>query len=301
MNPDPSEIAVLCAGRLYCDLVFTGVPRLPELGEEVFSDALSLHAGGGAFITAATFRALGWRASLFAMLPAAPFEAVVREDIAKAGVETGLCVASGEGVAPQITVAMAGGEDRAFLSHKAGRALPRLDGLKRAWRHLHIGELRTAVEHPELIPMARAAGMSVSMDCGYDDGLLKDGAGVADIVASVDVFLPNELEFGKLCLSGLPEDVCGVTVVKCGAKGARCRSAAGWMAQPTKPVKVVDATGAGDAFNGGFLASWIGGAALDVCLREGNLCGAASVQEIGGITGLSRLKARPIAAGVEIP
>ena len=27
---------VLCVGRLYCDLVFTGVARMPSLGTETF-------------------------------------------------------------------------------------------------------------------------------------------------------------------------------------------------------------------------------------------------------------------------
>ncbi|MEM7568109.1 MAG: hypothetical protein AAF321_12840, partial [Pseudomonadota bacterium] len=61
--------AVLCAGRLYCDLVFAGAPRLPTLGEEVFCEGLTLDAGGGAFITAAWLAALGRRATLFAIAP----------------------------------------------------------------------------------------------------------------------------------------------------------------------------------------------------------------------------------------
>ena len=45
----PKAGKVLCVGRLYCDLVFSGVPKMPVVGEEVFAKKLSTHAGGGAF------------------------------------------------------------------------------------------------------------------------------------------------------------------------------------------------------------------------------------------------------------
>ena len=31
----PKAGKVLCVGRLYCDLVFSGVPKMPVVGEEV--------------------------------------------------------------------------------------------------------------------------------------------------------------------------------------------------------------------------------------------------------------------------
>ena len=51
--------AVLCLGRLWCDLLFTGLPRPPSLGSEVFAEDVSIVPGGGAFITAAVFAAHG--------------------------------------------------------------------------------------------------------------------------------------------------------------------------------------------------------------------------------------------------
>lgn len=82
---------VVCAGRLYCDLVFSGTGRLPTMGQEIFAEGLSLHAGGGAFITAAWLAALGRNADLVATLPAAPFEDTVRDQIARAGVGASGC------------------------------------------------------------------------------------------------------------------------------------------------------------------------------------------------------------------
>jgi sugar/nucleoside kinase (ribokinase family) len=57
---------------------------------------------------------------------------------------------------------------------------------------------------------------------------------------------------------------------------------------PAPAVKVVDTTGAGDAFNGGFLAARLQGAALLPALRAGNRLGALSTRRAGGIDGLPR-------------
>lgn len=284
--------SILCAGRVYCDLVFTGAPALPSLGTEVFAEGLSLHVGGGAAITAATFAALGHSATLFATLPAAPFDTVVREDLAQLGVDTGPC---GQGMAAQITVAIPAQDDRAFLTHRAGPALPAAlpSG---PWRHLHIGELTTAQEHPSLIAAARDMGLTVSLDCSWDAATLAKGRDLAEVLSQVDVFLPNTAEFEALTRAGLPDGMAPLTVVKDGANGARAHTATGWTKGPTTAVPVVDATGAGDAFNGGFLAAWLDGAPLAVCLAQGNRCGAAAVRAPGGTGGLAHLKRAATAA-----
>lgn len=290
MSANAASNSVLCAGRLYCDLVFTGVPNLPSMGTETFAENLSLHAGGGAFITAATFSALGWNASLLATLPSAPFDGVVCREIEQVGVLTNLCRAAEEGAAPQLTVAIAGKEDRAFLSNKSGCAVPEFDMPTQTFKHLHIGELRSLVEHPNLIEKARSAGMTISLDCSWDADLLARGSELNALVSNVDVFLPNESEFSLLVQSGLDEGVAPLTIVKCGNKGARAFKDGMWIDEPTSPTIVVDATGAGDAFNGGFLSDWLSGKALRDCLKEGNRCGLVAVGQTGGIGGMAKLR-----------
>lgn len=60
--------AVLCIGRIYCDLIFTGLPNLPVLGRELFADSMEIAAGGGAFIAAAHMVHVGRPAALVARL-----------------------------------------------------------------------------------------------------------------------------------------------------------------------------------------------------------------------------------------
>jgi len=260
------------------------------MGTETFAENLSLHAGGGAFISAAAFSALGWQASLLATLPTAPFDSVVCRDIENSNVETSYCRAAEPGAAPQLTVAIADKNDRAFLSNKSGNAMPEIELSVGEFRHLHIGELRSLVEHPYLIENARQASMTISLDCAWDVELLEKGAEMSDLISSVDVFLPNESEFALLVQSGLAEGASPLTIVKCGSQGARALHEGTWTVEKANPATVVDATGAGDAFNGGFVASWLSGKSLSTCLAEGNRCGLISIGQAGGTGGLVELR-----------
>ena len=51
-------------------------------------------------------------------------------------------------------------------------------------------------------------------------------------------------------------------------------------------VKVVDTTGAGDAFNGGFLAALLAGRPVADCLDAGVRLGSLSTRAAGGLDGL---------------
>ena len=125
---DPLDI--LCAGRIYADLVFTGLDADPAPGREVYADGLRLAPGGGAYITAAYAAALGLRAGLFGRRPAAPFDACVI-----GGLKAGDMVAKrrAEPGDPQVTVAISGGGgDRAFVTRRTGPALPDAPPSRRA-------------------------------------------------------------------------------------------------------------------------------------------------------------------------
>ena len=76
------------------------------------------------------------------------------------------------------------------------------------------------------------------------------------------------------------------TVVKHGARGAFALVDGAVLRVPAPKVKVVDTTGAGDAFNGGFLAALVQGRDVSDCLRLGVRIGSLSTRAAGGIDGL---------------
>jgi len=106
---------------------------------------------------------------------------------------------------------------------------------------------------------------------------------VGALISAVDIFFPNKIEFERLTDLGLSADVTPLTVVKCGADGARAFGKDGWESASCDPTDVIDATGAGDSFNGGFLSVWLEKGSLDDCLKRGNQCGHLAVQSKGGV------------------
>lgn len=283
MSIAPNFPPVLSVGRLYCDLVFTGLPRMPSLGTEVFTDGFGAHAGGGAFITAAHLSRLGHRSSLAAMLPVSPFGDLMRTDLAASKIDLSLCqpLAASEG--PQITVAMADSKDRAFLTRRAGRAFPKVnpeDMMQRGVKHIHIGEIASLLADPDILSIARSHGATVSADCGWDDDF--DARDLTPFLGKLDVFLPNHTEMDVLRKAGIGEKLATITVVKQGADGANLVSQGIRLTAPAVASDVVDTTGAGDAFNAGFLSQWLLGRSLQTCLEAGNRLGAFAVSKVGG-------------------
>ena len=276
---------VLCVGRLYCDLIFSDLPRMPTLGTEVFSENFGAHAGGGAFITAAHLSQLGHGASLAAMLPASPFTDLMRPDLEAARLDLSLCASLSASDGPQLTVAMAKDDDRSFLTRRAGPAFPDLtaDALRKLKiKHLHIGEIASLVAHPGVIEIARSVGATISVDCGWEDDF--DLGALRPLVRCVDVFLPNETEMEALLALGIEASVAPLTVVKMGSQGAMAVTADQTVSAPAQKTDVVDTTGAGDAFNAGFLSAWLSGASLQKCLEAGNMRGALAVKSVGGFS-----------------
>lgn len=295
------SVPILCAGRIYCDLVFTGLDGPPEPGREVFADALKVCAGGGAYITSAYLAALGETVGLVGMMPAAPFGGVVSDEMQRNNVQS-FCEET-QGQDAQITAALVTQSDRAFVTRRVGSAVPQsqIDALPQA-RHLHIGELTTALEHPDLLRRAQASGMSISLDCSWD-GQALTRPDLAEIISLVDLFLPNEDEAAALeaCCTHVQPRLA--TIIKRGAKGASCLQTGRTAIHAAGlDVAVVDTTGAGDAFNAGFLSAWLAGQPMELALALGNACGATAVARIGGagdlpdLSSLRQTLGEPVAA-----
>lgn len=277
-------MTIVCAGRLYCDFIFTDLPRWPSLGTEIFAGGFGIHAGGGAFITGAHLADLGQAVALATVTPRAPMSQLLASALAEARLDLSLCTPLPPGADPQVTVALGHAGDRAFVTRRSGPPCPDLDGQALAAlgaTHLHIGELATLVEKPGLIAQARQAGMTVSLDCGWDDGL--SGQDVSALLPQVDVFLPNAEEAAHLERIGVARDLAPLTVTKRGALGSSAEPRSGTRVDvPARPLEALDTTGAGDAFNAGFLTEWLDGTALPRCLAAGNARGAMAIRHRGG-------------------
>ena len=127
-----------------------------------------------------------------------------------------------------------------------------------------------------------------------------------EALADVDILTPNQTELRillgleaddpaddlALCRELLAAGV-GTVVMTRGAAGALIVRAEGVIAVPSRPVEVVDSTGAGDAFNGALATSLAAGSSLEDAVRRATVAGALECLRLGVVPGL------PTAAALE--
>jgi len=111
---------------------------------------------------------------------------------------------------------------------------------------------------------------------------LRDGAVGAALV------ICNDYEFELIRQkTGMDEaavfGVAGALVVTRGEQGCSIYDPSGRTDVPAvEPHRIVDPTGVGDAFRGGFVKGMAGGEALVVCARLGSVAAAYALEHLGG-------------------
>ncbi len=301
MTTSEAQQSVLCLGRTYCDLVFTGLSDLPILGRELFAEDVTIVPGGGAFITAAHLVNLGRRSALVTRLGTDPLSAGLQSALADSGVDLAFAERAAD-AGPQLTVAIVQSQDRAFLSRRAGHAHPIT--LEKALAssevcHLHVAEYATLVEIPDLVAIAKGRGLTISLDPSWDETLIHDPAFLENC-RGIDLFLPNAEEAAVIARTAdvhqaldLLAACFPLVVLKKGSEGAMLARADQRFSLAAPKVKVVDTTGAGDAFNAGFLHGWLNGEDDCSSLTAAIEAGSLSVQAAGGATALRKIAMTP--------
>ncbi len=286
-------MAVLVVGDANPDLVLTGdvVPRFGQAEQDV---AAEVALGGSGAIAAAALARLGVDVGIAAAvgdddlgrLVAARLQArgVARDALQRSAAPTGL------------SVHLLRDGDRAILT-SAG-AIADLDiaaacaAIGPAVRHVHLSSVYLipplVAEGGRVLDAARAAGATVSVDTNFDPS----GAfAVPGWLRAADVILPNAAEAramtGRDDVAQAARDLAaeGATVaVKLGAGGALgVAGPQGEVVRAEAPAapEVVDAVGAGDAFDAGFLRARLDDRPLSACLALGCACGTLSLRGRG--------------------
>jgi ribokinase len=289
------DIAI--AGEVYVDHIFTDFDHVPLPGEEVFAEQYRREAGGGTVNTACALARLGHRTSLFGVF-GKDEEAWLRSRLNSFGVHAE--DAHSSELPNALTVSMSTRSDRSFLSYAGANtalekyvALPETIAALSKSQHIHFAmplELELA---KLLLPALRSAGCTLSIDPGWrKDWFLNPGS--LDVLRMVDLFFPNEGEAqlltGRKDLDHVLRACAAIglehTVVKLGLRGAVTLRQDRIYKMAPPDVQVIDTTGAGDAFDAGFIDAWLSGADIEEQLRRACVCGSLSTRARGALTAL---------------
>jgi len=287
---------VLILGDYFLDIIITGLKEVPRLGAEVYGDALEL-APGGAFILAAALQRLGVRALWAARLGSDLFSRFVRDQALAANLEDALFEYFDRPLR-SVSTSFSFTQDRGFISYMDTFPPSRARELVAAQRPRWVLNVpfNGSAENLQLVDFIHQHGGRVFIDCQYVTQTLAE-PGLAALLQAIDVFAPNQSEACQLTGEPAPQkaaarlaELCPLVIVKCGADGAYAQAGKQSWHSPALKVDVIDTTGAGDSFNAGFLAAYLRGEPLELCLRYGNICGGLSTTRRGGASAVPTLE-----------
>ena len=288
------DLDLLVVGDANPDLVLSG-DVAPAFGQAERLVEHDLVLGGSGAIAACAAVRLGVSTAFVGVVGDDAFGRFTLDALSELSVDTSGCRVDAERPTG-ITVILSREGDRAILTSPGTIAdLRRADvpaDLLASARHVHVSSyfLQKGLRDdlPGLFEEVRARGGSTSVDPNGDPTGTWDG-GLLELLPLVDVFLPNGAEARAIAREDDLEDAAralaerGPTVaVKDGVSGGLVAEGDVTIRAAAAPVEVVDAIGAGDAFDAGFLAGRLLGESLERCLRLAVACGTLSTRGRGG-------------------
>ena len=293
---------VLVAGAINTDLV-ARVEKAPDAGETVTGSTFAIFGGGKGANQAIAAARSGAPTAMFGALGDDDFGRQRRADLDAEGIDTGSVehsTSAASGVA-LIVVEEATGQNR--ISYVPGATMTLTpEQARAAVERIKPGVVMTTLEpQPEtlgaLLDASKETGATVVFNA------TPEAIGARPFLDRTDVLIVNETEAedllgyavsaangeeSALALAALGP---GTAVVTLGAAGAAVAHDGQTASFPAPRVKVVDTTGAGDAFCGAFAAALARGEDPFTAARTGVAAGSLATTIPGAYPGIPRREA----------
>ncbi len=308
------QFDVVALGELNVDLILNRIDGEPEVGKEKFCQDMILTLGSSTAIFAANAAALGTKVAFCGMIGNDSFGDLVEKSLKAKNVDTRYLVHQDK-YATGATICLNYNEDRANVTYQGAMDFMRLSDINKELfqntKHIHISSIfmQTGLREDilDILQLAKQNGVTVSLDTQWDPTETWQ-LDYTKVLPLIDLFLPNEKEL--MCLTGSKTIEEGINkiapyvnnaVIKCGNQGSLLIKKDGTMSllKPYLNTNVVDAIGAGDSFNAGFISRFVQGDDLETCQKYGNMTGAVNTTAAGG-TGAFTSKEAVEAKGTQL-
>jgi sugar/nucleoside kinase (ribokinase family) len=298
---------VVCAGIVVADHLCVPVDHLPDAGELVMTDGMTLEIGGCASNAAVDLAKMDVACTICGCVGDDAFGRFVVDTLKDRRVDTcGIRVVRGSDTSQTLIVNVTG-QDRRFIHCFGANARfqaedIRLDLIARA-KVLYVGGymLMPALEQRGLAEVFRAArqrGVVTVLDVAVpgrlgasQNRLLGD---LSQLLPHTDLFLPNEDEARLITGRSDPLEQAqvfrdagvGTAVITMGGNGSVLVGPGVRLRAGAFCVNYVDGSGGGDAFDAGFICGLLRGLDPRGCLELASALGASCVRAIGTTPGV---------------
>ncbi len=286
---------ILVIGELNVDLIVSGLPSLPALGQELTCTGFSRALGSSSAIFSRALAGLGAQVDFMGKVGSDDNGRFMLAQLQEVGIGTQGVVVD-PGIQTGITISLTYPDEKAQITYLGSIADYRLSDVNLSllgdYAHLHMASmyLQTGLQpaFPELLGRAKELGLTTSLDPGWDPS--QHWHVLFESLSSVDILFVNEHEAKAIAKTESVQQAAMVlaayvylVVAKLGPGGALIAGPDGVRESPAFPARVIDTTGAGDSFDAGFIYKYVveGGSEAEA-LRFANACGAIAVTRVGG-------------------
>jgi ribokinase len=289
-------VEIIGIGALNIDKLYL-VERIGAAGEEIGIDSASEQPGGSAANTIAALARLGIKTGFIGRVGDDADGAYLRSEMAKEGVDIrGIEVARGR-TGGAIVLVDPGGERSLYVHPGVNDALslaPENLSYVKSAKYLHlssfVGETVIDVQR-EILDRSKAeisfAPGMLYVRRGLDAlrGIISNARAVFLNRDEIEILTGSDYRKGAGELNEIGAEIVVVTL---GGDGCYIRTPDAEISIPSFAARVVDTTGAGDAFCAGFLYGLLMDEPLGVCGRLGNWVAMKCICAVGAREGLPR-------------
>jgi sugar/nucleoside kinase (ribokinase family) len=285
---------VLCIGDVMLDVIAIIKTKI-NYGSDTPSK-ISTHGGGAAGNVASWSQVSGAPTKIVARVGSDHAGTAVMSEFDTLKIEHGDCVVEGAQTGVVVVLVDPSGERTMFPESGANsglslKDLPGLNGIEVVY--LSGYALLDELSRPgvlEMISEIRSVNIPIFFDPATVGGMSQvDIKEVKSWLPLMDTLFMNEEEATFLTGfthvdSALDEllRAAPTAIIKCGSEGAIGKSREGESIRISAlPAHVIDTTGAGDSFAGGFIATWLHNHDLKMCMEAGAATAAQCVSIVG--------------------
>lgn len=279
------------AGATNVDLLYEDMPKIPDVGEEIYTDKFSCQLGGGLPATLINIGRLGIESKIATELGGDMFSAFALEQYKKNNVEP-MNIYKGSSIPLNITSAIILKDDRSFITYGKGSIEPD-DEAKESFYNMAHGA-KICLMQPggfiEVYKKLKSEGTLMVLDMGWDENMSVEK--YSDLLDTADIYTPNRKEALRITGAANENDAADAlkkyfdrVIVKVDKDGCiGIDNGERFFVKSVEKFKNKDSTGAGDAFLAGLCYGLFYDYPLEDCIEFGNIAGGKAVTAVGALS-----------------
>ena len=279
------------AGATNVDLLYEDMPKIPDVGEEIYTDKFSCQLGGGLPATLINIGRLGIESKIATELGGDMFSAFASEQYKKNNVEP-MNIYKGSSIPLNITSAIILKDDRSFITYGKGSIEPD-DEAKESFYNMAHGA-KICLMQPggfiEVYKKLKSEGTLMVLDMGWDENMSVEK--YSDLLDTADIYTPNRKVALGITGAANENDAADAlkkyfdrVIVKVDKDGCiGIDNGERFFVKSVEKFKNKDSTGAGDAFLAGLCYGLFYDYPLKDCIEFGNITGGKAVTAVGALS-----------------